>query len=60
MLELLFEGYAAPAVSLGADALFGYHANGPQAHGLLLHAGHHATHLLPIVHGRAHAQHAKR
>ena len=59
--ELLFECYGVPATCYGVDALFAYHehvttagalARDPSS-ALLVSAGWAATHLLPVVDGRA-------
>lgn len=68
--ELVFEGYRAPKLCLGIDALFSYlyHNHTTDAygaayrrkHGLVVSCGYHATHVLPVLHGRYQAPATKR
>lgn len=51
MSELLFECYNAPSVIFGIDSLFSYDYNNGKT-GLVLSAGHTATHLIPVVDGK--------
>jgi actin-related protein 5 len=62
MSELLFETYNAPSVSYGIDALFSYHQNVPSTNstGLVISAGNHATHVIPVIEGRGILSQAKR
>ncbi|KAJ3289398.1 Nuclear actin-protein involved in chromatin remodeling, partial [Borealophlyctis nickersoniae] len=52
--ELLFEGYQAPSVAYGVDALFSYHVNGRpmDAGGIIISSGHNSTSILPVLGGR--------
>jgi actin-related protein 5 len=49
--ELIFEGYNAPSLTYGIDALFSYNYNGGRT-GLVLSSGNTATHLIPVVDGK--------
>lgn len=51
MTELLFECYRAPSVAYGIDGLFSFHQNGGKD-GLVISAGHNATHLVPVFGGK--------
>ncbi|RPA91926.1 actin-like ATPase domain-containing protein [Choiromyces venosus 120613-1] len=51
MSELLFECYNAPSVIFGIDSLFSYDYNNGKT-GLVMSAGHTATHLIPMVDGK--------
>ncbi|XP_063243980.1 LOW QUALITY PROTEIN: actin-related protein 5 [Bacillus rossius redtenbacheri] len=54
MSELLFECYGVPGLAYGVDALFSHRLGAPEgATGLVVSCGHHATHVLPVVGGRA-------
>ncbi|BFZ57277.1 Actin-related protein 5 [Savitreella phatthalungensis] len=53
MTELLFECYGVPSLAYGIDALFSYHHNKGGREGLVVSAGHQATHLIPVVDGKA-------
>lgn len=60
MSELLFECYDVPRVAYGVDALFGFrHSRHPES-GLCVSFGHHATHVIPVLGGRAVAGRARR
>ncbi|CAM6118427.1 unnamed protein product [Calypogeia fissa] len=52
MAELLFEAYGVPSVAFGIDGVFSYLYNHSQGHceadGLVVCAGHMATHVIPI------------
>lgn len=60
-MEVLFEGYGAPGVCFGVDALFSYlyncHVREPDVFGfkkrnsLIVSCGHASTHVLPVVDG---------
>uniref|UniRef100_A0A8C4PXH5 Actin related protein 5 n=1 Tax=Eptatretus burgeri TaxID=7764 RepID=A0A8C4PXH5_EPTBU len=62
MSELLFECYHIPRVTYGIDALFSLHHNtgGTAGDALVVSAGYHTTHVLPVIDGRLDAQHCKR
>uniref|UniRef100_UPI00358F7DBC actin-related protein 5-like isoform X2 n=1 Tax=Myxine glutinosa TaxID=7769 RepID=UPI00358F7DBC len=62
MSELLFECYHVPRVAYGIDALFSLHHNtgGTPGDALVVSAGFHTTHVLPVIDGRLDAQHCKR
>jgi len=62
MSELLFETYSAPSISYGIDALFSYrqNVNPAKSTGLVISAGNHATHVIPVVAGRGILSQAKR
>ncbi|KAF9430369.1 Nuclear actin-protein involved in chromatin remodeling [Podila epigama] len=62
MSELLFEAYQVPSVTYGVDSFFSMYANGPETStdGIVVSAGHHFTHVIPILDGKVHTQHAKR
>ncbi|KAF9903077.1 Nuclear actin-protein involved in chromatin remodeling [Linnemannia zychae] len=62
MSELLFESYQVPSVTYGIDSLFSLYANGPEQSkdGIVVSAGHHYTHLIPVSQGKVHLEHAKR
>ncbi|KAG0335027.1 Nuclear actin-protein involved in chromatin remodeling [Podila horticola] len=62
MSELLFESYQIPSVTYGVDSLFSMYANGPERaqDGIVVSAGHHYSHVIPVLGGRVHMQHAKR
>ena len=62
MSELLFETYNAPSVSYGIDALFSYRQNvtSPTSTGLVVSAGNHATHVIPVIQGRGILSQTKR
>ncbi|KAG0346123.1 Nuclear actin-protein involved in chromatin remodeling [Podila humilis] len=62
MTELLFEAYQAPSVTYGVDSLFSMYANGPERSkdGIVVSAGHHYSHVIPVLGGKVHMQHAKR
>ena len=62
MSELLFETYSAPSVSYGIDALFSFrqNVNASNSTGLVISAGNHATHVIPVVQGRGILSQAKR
>ena len=62
MSELLFETYSAPTVSFGIDALFSYrqNVNTSTSTGLVISAGNHATHVIPVLDGRGILSQAKR
>ncbi|PWW72977.1 actin-like ATPase domain-containing protein [Tuber magnatum] len=51
MSELLFECYNTPSVIFGIDSLFSYDYNDGKT-GLVLSAGHTATHLIPVLDGK--------
>jgi actin-related protein 5 len=71
MSELLFECYQVPSVCYGVDALFSYHYNvstghvpsprqGPISAAVLVSSGWQATHIVPLIDGRAVMDHAFR
>jgi actin-related protein 5 len=62
MSELLLETYSAPSVSYGIDALFSYRQNASSAtsSALVISAGNHATHVVPVIAGRGMLSQAKR
>ena len=61
MSELLFECYNVPSVLYGIDALFSFHANGGQDDsGVVLSAGHNATHIIPTLKGKGLLERTKR
>jgi len=62
MSELLFETYSAPSISYGIDALFSYrqNVNSDNSTGLVISAGNHATHVIPVIAGRGILSQAKR
>jgi actin-related protein 5 len=62
MSELLFESYQVPSVTYGIDSLFSLYANGPEKSkdGIVVSAGHHYTHMIPVSQGKVHLEHAKR
>jgi actin-related protein 5 len=49
--ELIFEGYNAPSLTYGIDALFSYSYNGGRT-GLVVSSGNTATHLIPVIDGK--------
>jgi actin-related protein 5 len=49
--ELVFEGYNAPSLVYGIDALFSFDYNGGRT-GLVVSSGNTATHLIPVVEGK--------
>ncbi|KAF9434192.1 Nuclear actin-protein involved in chromatin remodeling [Entomortierella beljakovae] len=62
MTELLFESYQIPSLAYGVDSLFSLYANGPERSkdGIVVSAGHHYSHVIPISNGKVHMEHAKR
>ncbi|KAG0317555.1 Nuclear actin-protein involved in chromatin remodeling [Dissophora globulifera] len=62
MTELLFESYQVPSVTYGIDSLFSLYANGPSRaqDGIVISAGHHFSHVIPVSGGKVHMEHAKR
>lgn len=53
MSELLFECYNVPSVCYGVDCLFSYYKNlNGLKDGLLVSCGYHATHVIPVLHGK--------
>ncbi|KAF9580555.1 Nuclear actin-protein involved in chromatin remodeling, partial [Lunasporangiospora selenospora] len=62
MSELLFESYQVPSVTYGIDSLFSLYANGPERSkdGIVVSAGHHFSHVIPVSGGKVHLEHAKR
>ncbi|KAI9027581.1 putative chromatin remodeling complex subunit [Phycomyces nitens] len=62
MSELLFESYGIPSVTYGIDSLFSYHANGggQDEGGIVISAGHTATHVIPTLHGKGLLERTKR
>lgn len=62
MSELLFESYQVPSITYGIDSLFSMYANGPERaqDGIVVSAGHHYSHVIPVLGGQVHTQHAKR
>ncbi|KAL0078786.1 hypothetical protein F4703DRAFT_1208720 [Phycomyces blakesleeanus] len=62
MSELLFESYGIPSVTYGIDSLFSYHANGGSQDegGIVISAGHTATHVIPTLHGKGLLERTKR
>lgn len=62
MSELLFESYQVPSITYGVDSLFSMYANGPERaqDGIVVSAGHHYSHVIPVLGGQVHMQHAKR
>lgn len=51
MTELVFEGYNAPSLVYGIDALFSYSYNGGQ-NGLVVSSSNTATHVIPFLNGK--------
>ncbi|KAI5782765.1 hypothetical protein EDC01DRAFT_718394 [Geopyxis carbonaria] len=49
--ELVFEGYDAPSLVYGIDALFSYAYNGGHT-GLVMSSGNTSTHLIPMIDGK--------
>ena len=62
MSELLFESYQVPSVTYGIDSLFSLYANGPERvkDGIVMSAGHHYSHVIPVSGGKVYLEHAKR
>ncbi|KAF8938195.1 Nuclear actin-protein involved in chromatin remodeling, partial [Dissophora ornata] len=62
MSELLFESYQVPSVTYGIDSLFSLYANGPERSrdGIVVSAGHHFSHVIPVSGGKVYLEHAKR
>ncbi|KAG0367134.1 Nuclear actin-protein involved in chromatin remodeling [Gamsiella multidivaricata] len=62
MSELLFESYQVPSVTYGIDSLFSLYANDSERSrdGIVVSAGHHFSHIIPVSGGRVHMEHAKR
>ena len=64
MEELLFECYDVPSVTFGIDSLFGFYANGglrdEDDGGIIISAGHNATHVIPTLHGKGLLERTKR
>ncbi|KAI8143640.1 hypothetical protein BJV82DRAFT_668679 [Fennellomyces sp. T-0311] len=64
MDELLFECYNVPSVMFGIDSLFGFYANGglrdENDGGIVISAGHNATHVIPTLHGKGLLERTKR
>ncbi|KAF9089492.1 Nuclear actin-protein involved in chromatin remodeling [Mortierella sp. GBA35] len=62
MSELLFESYQVPSVTFGIDSLFSLYANGPEQSkdGIVISAGHHYSHIIPVSQGKVHLEHTKR
>ncbi|KAG0017311.1 Nuclear actin-protein involved in chromatin remodeling [Entomortierella chlamydospora] len=62
MSELLFESYQIPSVAYGIDSLFSMYANGPERsrNGIVVSAGHHYSHVIPVSDGKVYLEHAKR
>lgn len=63
MNELLFECYGVPSVTFGIDSLFSFYANGGMREdegGIVISAGHNATHIIPTLHGKGLLQQTKR
>lgn len=59
MQQLLFEAYSCPKVAFGVDSLFSFYANGGKS-GIVLGTGTDATHVIPVLQGRALMSDAKR
>jgi actin-related protein 5 len=62
MTELLFECYSVPSVSYGIDSLFSFYANHDKKNedGIVISAGHNATHIIPVIGGNGAMDRAKR
>ena len=60
MSELLFECYNIPSIAYGVDCLFSYQHNNCPSDGLIVSIGHHATHIIPVLDGKADMTNAKR
>ncbi|OXU27942.1 hypothetical protein TSAR_010339 [Trichomalopsis sarcophagae] len=60
MAELLFECYNIPSVAYGVDCLFSYQHNNCSSDGLIVSIGYQATHIIPILDGKADVMNAKR
>lgn len=63
LTELLFEGYGAPKLTYGIDSLFSFYENNNGSlskPGLVVSAGHHATHFIPIFDQRGRVDLASR
>jgi len=67
--ELMFECYGVPALSYVVDHACGYFwhqsnqigsREGALADGLVIHSGHHSTHVVPIIDGKMSLKHSKR
>ncbi|KAL9104631.1 MAG: hypothetical protein Q9163_000435 [Psora crenata] len=52
MNELLFECYGAPSVAFGIDSLFSFKQNYGES-GLVISSSHSATHVIPVLSGKA-------
>lgn len=60
MAELLFECYNIPSIAYGVDCLFSYQHNNCPSDGLIVSIGYQATHIIPILDGKADVASAKR
>ncbi|KAI5642138.1 actin domain-containing protein [Phthorimaea operculella] len=60
MSELLFEGYAIPAVSYGVDSLFSMYKNDIGDTALIVNCGYHTIHIIPVLRGKVIVDHARR
>ena len=64
MTQLLFEGYGISHVAFVPDGLAAFHCNQHiglcASNAVLVHSGHSATHVVPIVDGQAHLLYAQR
>ena len=60
MSELLFEGYSAPKVCYGVDALFSLFRNGVSHDALVISLGYHAVHVIPVLDGAIDSQGLRR
>jgi hypothetical protein len=62
MTELLFECYSVPSVSYGIDSLFSFYANQDKKNedGIVISAGHTATHIIPVIGGKGALDRTKR
>ena len=60
MAELLFECYNVPSVAYGVDCLFSYQHNNCASDGLIISIEYHATHIIPVIDGKADISKAKR
>ena len=60
MAELLFECYNVPSIAYGVDCLLSYHHNNCPPDGLIVSIGYQATHIIPVLDGKADPANARR
>ncbi|XP_011506105.1 PREDICTED: actin-related protein 5 isoform X2 [Ceratosolen solmsi marchali] len=60
MAELLFECYNIPSIAYGVDCLFSYQHNNCPSDGLIISVGYQATHIIPILDGKADTANSRR